>query len=301
MNNQLLLGPVEMTNEQYHAAPGISKSHLDHIAPTRQKSPKHYWQKYINPEREMDPHAGLSSLQIYNLAKGNAIHSCILQPDVAEELVVIGLPHERRSSADKQAWAEFEAENIGRYILKPKDYDEVLRVRDSFWRHPVAPGLLSRGIAEQSFFAMRDVPDGEGGVLIDHETGKIIQEHVKCQTDFIRNDFDYILDLKSTDDAGPDGFAKSSANYRYPVQAAWYQDVLDAYYGRHPENWVLIALEKDPPYAIGIYYFNEMDIARGRIAADRDFKLIAECKRRNQWPDYGMKIQELVLPAWSRL
>jgi PDDEXK-like domain of unknown function (DUF3799) len=285
------LGLVEMTNDAYHAGPGISKSHLDCI---RSGSPKHYWHRYLNPEREPD-------VKTPDMIKGSAIHAAILQPDLAEKLVVIGLPHARRSKAEKEAWAEFELANMGKFILKPEDYDEVMHVRDTIWSHPVAPGLLSRGKAEQSFFAVRDVPDGEGGVLIDHETGEVIRELVKCQTDFIRDDWDYIVDLKSTTDASPIGFAKSCANYRYPVQAAWYQDVLDAAYGRHPETWVVMALEKEAPWALGIYYFEEVDVARGRIAADRDFKLIADCRRQNRWPDFGAQIQPLALPAWSRL
>lgn len=291
-DQKLILGPVDVSNEQYHAMPGISKSHLDYIA--RRKSPKHYWQKYLNPNREPE-------IKTYDMIKGNAIHSAILQPDVAEKMVVIGLAHARRSKAEKEAWAEFELEHAGQYILKPDDYDEVFRVRDSFWNHPVAPGILSNGIAEQSFFAMRDVPDGEGGVLIDHETGEVIQELVKCQTDFIRRDYDYIVDLKSTDDASEIGFANSCGNYRYPVQAAWYQDVLTAWYGRAPKEWILIALEKEPPYAIGIYRFDEIDVAKGRLAADRDFKRIAECRRERYWPDYGETVKTIQLPIWTKL
>lgn len=285
------LGLVDMTNDAYHAGPGISKSHLDRI---RSGSPLHYWHQYLNPEREPE-------VKTPDLIKGSAIHAAILQPDLAEELVIIGLPHDRRSKDNKQAWAEFELKHAGKFILKPDDHDEVLRIRDRVWSHPAAPGLLTRGSAEQSFFAMRDVPDGEGGVLIDNDTGEIIQELVKCQTDFIRDDWDFIVDLKSTNDASEVGFGKSSANYRYPVQAAWYQDVLDAAFGRHPKNWVIIALEKDAPYAIGIYYFSEFDIARGRVAADRDFQRIAEHRRHNYWPDFGEKIKELNHPSWMKL
>ncbi len=288
-----LIGPIEMSNEEYHAAAGISKSHLDYIA-QRKRSPLHYWQKYINPEREPEE-------KTYDMTKGSAIHAAILQPNEAEQLVAIGLPHPRRSNAEKQAWAEFELAHFGQYILKPADYDEVMKLRDRFWAHPVASGLVTDGVAEQSFFATREVPDGEGGLIIDPATGKPIVEQVKCQTDFIRRKFDYIVDLKSTEDASPEGFARHCANYRYPVQAAWYQDTLTALYGRAPQTWILIAMEKVAPYAIGVYYWEPVDIAPGRVAADRDFARIVQCKRANHWPDFGQTAQRLEMPTWTRL
>ncbi len=296
IESPFLSGPIEMTNDEYHASEGISKSHLDYIA-SRRRSPLHYWQKYINPDREPEE-------KTYEMVRGSAIHSAILQPEVAEKMMVIGLAHARRSKAEKEAWAEFEAKHANQYILKPADFDEALRVRDRFWSHPVASGLVQDGIAEQSFFAVREVPDyddEDGGLIIDHETGKPILAQVKCQTDFIRRKFDYIVDLKTTDDASPEGFARSCANYRYPVQAAWYQDTLRALYGQAPENWILIAMEKSAPYAIGVYFWNQLDVGPGRVAADRDFSRIIKCRRDGVWPDYAEAVQRLEMPKWTRL
>lgn len=290
MNVELPLGLVDMTNEQYHAAPGISKSHLDVIA---RKSPKHYWEKYINPDHEEDPKS-----QVFLI--GKAMHTAILEPETMDERVIKGLPHDRRSSANKQAWAEYELEHAGKIILKQEDIDHVRRVVDAIWAHPVAAGLLTGGAPEQSFFAMMDVPDGEGGVLIDHETGEIIQELTKCQTDY-RVRGSHIVDLKSTEDASEVGFGKSCANYRYPVQQAWYEDVLRAGGDWQGESWAFLCFEKEPPYAIGIYFLDEFDVARGRVAAERDYKRIVECRRANHWPDYGEQIRKLQLPNWMKL
>ena len=67
------------------------------------------------------------------------------------------------------------------------------------------------------------------------------------------------------------------------------------------ENWAFLCFEKEPPYALGIYYLDEFDVARGRVAAERDYKRIVECRRANHWPDYGEQIRKLPLPNWMKL
>jgi exodeoxyribonuclease VIII len=290
VENTHQLGFVEMTNDAYHADEGISKSHLDVVA---RKSPKHYWEKYINPNHE--PEQKTVPMQV-----GSAFHIAVLEPETLEQRVVIGLGHDRRSDAHRKAWDEYELQNVGRIILGVDNFDHVRRIRDAVWSHPVAPGFLTGGVAEQSVFAMKPVPDGKGGFLLDDE-GKVISELVKCQIDYLRKDWDYIVDLKSTGDASKEAFRRSFDTYRYPVQTAWYQDVLDAQFGSHPENWVFLCVEKEPPYAIGIYPPSEISVARGRLAAERDYCRIVECRRANHWPDYGETIQELDLPPWSKL
>lgn len=284
------LGLVECSNDQYHGGPGVSKSHLDAIAGA---SPLHYWHKYINPNRERaEPSQAL--------IMGSAIHSIVLEPDLfTGEYITVPEDAPKRATkaqinakkpspdavASIEYWTAFEKENAGRIILEPDDYQTCLNIRDVVYRHPVAAGLLSGGKAEQSFYA------------IDKETGELI----KCRTDYMHDSGAMIVDLKSTEDASPDGFGKSAANFRYPIQTAWYYDVLDQAFGERPEDWVFLAVEKKPPYAIGVYFIEADHVARARIAARRDFLRIVEHKRANHWPDYGSVPLPLALPAWSKL
>ena len=80
----------------------------------------------------------------------------------------------------------------------------------------------------------------------------------------------------------------------------WYFDVLDTLYGETPQHWVWLAVEKDPPYAIGIYFAQEHDIERARICARRHFLRLVEAKRNNYWPDYGATVEPLIMPAWAK-
>ncbi len=299
MDTQQLLGPVDLTNDQYHGAPGISKSHLDTIA---QKSPRHYWYKYLNPNREPEPKSR-------PFLFGQAAHTAILEPETMAKRVIVGLAHDRRSKANQQAWAEFELEHWNKVIITREEMDAVERIVENVWSDSEIAGLLTGGVAEQSFFAMMDVPDGEGGVLIDHDTGEIIQELVKCQCDY-RKRGSHIIDLKSTLDASPEAFAKSMANYRYPVQQSWYKDVLRAGDDYFDEPFGFLCFEKDEPNVVALHFIDEFDEAKGRIAHERDFNRIVTHRRagltRECWPTYFTSIADsvtnpLILPRWMKL
>lgn len=266
------LGLVLQSNDDYHRGPGISKSHLDTIA---DKSPAHYWARYINPDREPDEPTPAKIL-------GSAVHAAILEPDLFLSEYITAPEINRRTNAGKAEWEAFVAENKGRTILTPDQMQAALAVRDAVHRHPVASGLLHGGAAEQSFYAR----DPEFGAL------------VKCRTDYMAGDL--ITDVKSTEDASPAGFAKSAANYRYLCQVAWYWDVLDAHYGEHPPYWAFLAVEKEPPYAIGIYYPDANDVQRARMACRRDLARIMELRKSGVWPDYATEALPLAMPSWWR-
>lgn len=266
-------GRINMTNDAYHAGPGISKSHLDVIA---SQSPLHYWHKYRNPLREREAPTPA-------LVLGTAIHSIALEPDLFTQEYVVNPGIERRSNAGKAEYAAFVAENEGKVILDDEQYQACLHIRDAIARHPVAPGLLTGGAAEQTFFA------------IDPETGELI----KCRYDYLQDSGYAAIDLKSTEDASPSGFARSAANFRYDLQPAWYFDVNTILYGERPRHWIFMALEKKPPYAIGLYFAKEEDIERAYTRARQDFLKIVEHKNTDRWPDWGHEVMPLDLPRWT--
>ena len=284
------LGFVDIDNDAYHAGPGVSKSHLDLI---RRKSPKHYWHRYLNQEREPEE-------KTVPMIVGQATHFAILQPDLFELRVVKGLEHARRSNAEKQAWSEFEAANKGNYIVSADMYDRIRYIRDAVWSEPECAGLLAGIIPEQSVYGLMDIPTLEGDELVTDENGVVMQGLVKCQFDGIAPDFSYALDLKSTEDASEEGFARSMANYRYDVQDSWYEMVSEAAFNRHPEEFIFLCYEKEPPYVSGIYWCSKTDRMLASQAARRDFAKIEHHRRLGVWPQYSATPRTISLPGWYR-
>jgi hypothetical protein len=269
-----LHGKVDLTNDEYHASPGVSKSHLDVIA---EQSPLHYWHRYINPNRE--PEEPSDALKL-----GTAIHSAILEPDLFTSAYVESPAYNMRTKEGKQLFADFVADNPGKSILSPDDMVTCLAIRDRIHTNPAIVGLLSGGRSEQSFYAN------------DPETGEL----VKCRFDYLHDDMGMAIDVKSTRDASKTSFGKDVANLRYDIAPAWYFDVIKALYGESPKHWVWLCFEKTPPYAAGIYFAKPEDIERARVAARADFMKIVTCRYDDYWPDYAVSVEPLDMPAWVK-
>lgn len=264
----------DLSNDDYHRGPGISKSHLDRIA----KSPAHYWAAYIDPNRE-------PSQQTPAMRMGTLIHTAVLEPDtLATRTIIAPEGIDRRTKDGKAAWAAFEASVNDREIITSDESTLLTRIQERVRNHPVAGKLLADGAAEQSYFAT------------DEQTGELI----KCRPDWL-TDNGIMVDLKSTDDASPEGFGRSVVNYRYYIQPAWYGDIFQRLYGDAPAAFVFIAVEKAWPHAIGVYFATREQIEIGRYQYLSDLSRIVECKQSGHWPDFGAdEAQALTLPGWFR-
>ena len=190
----------------------------------------------------------------------------------------------------KDVRSRWRAENEGYTVLSPDDLAQLHAMRDAIRAHPAASALLSGdGMAEASVY------------WTDPATGELC----RCRPDWWRKD-GIVVDLKTTIDASPEGFAKSLANYRYHVQAPWYLAGTSAAYesGHLPDDWqaprafAFIAVEKAAPYAVAVYMLDTASLEVGAAQMRADLDTLAECRRTGVWPGYGDKIKALSLPDW---
>mgnify|MGYP003336094865 FL=1 len=262
-----------MENADYHAHPAISKSHLDLIA----RSPLHYWARFLDPKRVIPEPTPAMRI-------GSAVHTHVLELnkwDVEYTVAPDGL--DRRTKAGKEAWAAFEAEANGRTVLSREDADLVMHMGRAVLGHPAAAMLLGiNGEAETTH------------MWTDATTGL----QCKCRPDWISEDGGILVDLKTTEDSSPREFQRSIAKWRYHVQAGWYMAGVEAAYGTRPSGFIFIAVEKKPPFAVGVYAADEEMINRGYEIAMRDLQKLAECMAANSWPSYSHRIEPISLPAW---
>lgn len=257
---------AQLTNAEYHADLAVSKSHLDLVA----RSPRHYWHRYLNPDAERpEPTPAM--------VVGSAVHSRVLEPERYALEYAVAPAVDRRTKAGKEAWEQFQADSEGKTLLTA-DQDQLAQaVAQAVRLHPAADLLLSKpGQAEQSYF------------WTDEATG----ERCKCRPDWHSDCRRLIVDLKTTEDASPAGFQRSVQKFRYHVQAAHYLQGLGA------EQFVFIAVEKAPPYLVGVYVATPEMVAAGQRVAARDLARLAECRALDVWPGYSDEITPLDLPRW---
>jgi exodeoxyribonuclease VIII len=248
------------SNADYHADPAISASHLHAVA----GSPYHYWARYLNPERP-------PSVQTAAMKLGSLTHCAVLEPDELSKRY--GIAPDRRTNAGKAVAAEMQAGGIE--AVTNTDMEQALAMAASVRSHQAAAALLRDGKAEQSFW-WDDIPTGL---------------RCKCRPDWFYGST--IVDLKTTTDASPKGFAKSVAQWRYHVQQNHYLA------GTFAERFVFIAVEKTYPYAVGVYELDETAALHGEAERRNNLQTIADCRAIAEWPGYGNTIQPLSLPNWA--
>lgn len=254
----------ELSNEAYHGHPAISKSGLDALS----RSPAHY-QAYKAGYREETP----------ALMRGTLIHTAILEPEyIDSRYFAMTEKVERRTKEGKARFAEFEAEANGRAIVTLDDMTMAKRIRDEIIKHPIASHLFDGGESETSIFSQINGVD------------------VRCRPDYLNGSI--CIDVKSTDDASELGFIRSIEKYRYAVQAALYSDIANQE-GLEIFKFVFVAVEKNEPYAIGIYELDDESIECGRKEYLANLDTYKRCLESGNWPAYDTNIKKLSLSNYA--
>jgi exodeoxyribonuclease VIII len=202
---------------------------------------------------------------------GSLTHCAVLEPDELSSRYGICLP--RNTKAGKEMAAEMEAAGIE--AVTASEMEQAIAMAGSVRSHQAAAALLRDGKAEQSFW-WDDTPTGL---------------RCKCRPDWYTGNT--IVDLKTTTDASPKGFARSVAQWRYAIQQNHYLA------GTFAERFVFIAVEKTYPYAVGVYELDEAAALYGETERRNNLQTIADCRAISEWPGYGNTIQPLSLPSWA--
>ena len=248
----------------------ISKSGLDEI----NKCPAKYYAKYLDPDRVIEREK--SDALIF----GGAYHSLNLEPNKFEQEYFI-MP-KLKGEGSLNTRRDLISSNHGKEWISTDAYNEIQLMRAALMRHPKVKEILEApGYVERRFN------------WIDKSTG--ISCKIKPDKYLINQQ--YVIDLKTTEDASTRASGSSAAKYRYHVQGAFYTDGLIAN-GINPKGFIFIFQEKSYPYLVSVQYLKPADIELGREIYMEDLKKYAECIKSGEWPGYDDIITPLDLPAW---
>lgn len=264
-----------VSNADYHASAGISKSGLDCL----NKSPAHYFGRYLDPNFPAD-----DDKQTIDQQNGELAHCAILEPDDFDKRFIVG-PSVSRNT---KAWKEFaeDAASNGKSAIKQEQYETAWAQANSVRRLPDIASALAVGNAESSAF------------WIDEETGMLC----KCRPDFAHDCGDsgvILIDVKTCGNASLREFSIMLAKHRYHVQDAFYRDGYSIASGRNVLAFIFAAVEMEYPYAASAIMLDEDSVEQGRRDYRRNLDLYSKCVSSGTWPGYDGTVQLARLPGWA--
>lgn len=262
----------EITNEEYHAAPGISSTGFKEFL----KSPRHF-----------QTHMQRAPLQTAPLYDGSMFHSIFLDGKTP----ICSPKFDRRTKEGKVAAEEWDIQNKG--ALKYDWFDSAAAnqaaldrlngMAESLRKKPSVRDLFQKGAAERSFFVK------------DEQTNL----YTKARTDWLTED-NIIVDIKTTaKSAKSDVFQKTIFDYGYYLSLAWYCRVLSQVLKKKVDTCLLIAVEKTAPYESSVFLLNDRVLELGHRIIAKNLPKLALCKDTDQWPGYDETISEVGVPEWA--
>lgn len=248
---------LRITSDEYHAIDAVSNSLISKIL----KSPAHARAYLDNPP---EPTKAMEF--------GTAFHSAILEAATFNDQYAV-FRGDRRT---KEGKAEYESlVNAGKRILTLDDMATIQGMQSAVFAHPAAAAAL--------------MIEGEAELSVTWEDENTMT--CKCRPDWWIDST--LIDVKTTDDASPEGFMRSIVKYGYHRQAAWYLR------GTGAKKFKFIAVEKSAPYAVGVYELDALSLSQGEYECDQALQMWANANATGQFRAYSDRCELLSLPDWK--
>ena len=211
------------------------------------------------------------------MADGTAVHSFFLERDNFNADYVTKPVDIKLNTKVGKEWAQ---EHQDKIIIDSEFSNNLLEMEKSFMDSPAKLIYDNKGQTELSYF-WDDLQLVKG----------------KCRPDWISDDGTFVIDLKTTTDASPRGFQKSISSWGYHLQLGWYLRGLRKL-GLPAKEFIFIAIEKTPPFSVGVYRADQEMINYAMNKLDEIVPEINQALASQNFPDYTPEIMSLGLPPW---
>lgn len=223
------------------------------------KSPNHYL-AYLEQTFEPTP----------QMVLGSAIHCRFLEPKQFHERYIAAPKVDRRTKDGKAAYELFLSEKGNKEELTLDQLELVYTVQ----------AKLTETLPIQFLGACENEVE---------RYGEIHGERFKAVADMVCTN--WVADLKTCQDASPEGFMRAAHNLDYHLQAAIYRAVFNV------DKFFWIAVETSAPFNVQVYQQSE----EAKLYSDRRlYNLIQQYQRWDGNPQgYSSQILQLDLPRWA--
>ena len=211
------------------------------------------------------------------MADGTAIHAFLLERAVFDSDFAIKPADMRLNTKEGKKWA---IDNKNKIIIDSDLGSNLFEIEKSVLNSPAKLIYDIKGQAELSYF-WDDFGTIKG----------------KCRPDWISEDGEIVVDIKSTTDASLRGFQKSITNWGYHLQLGWYLRGLRKL-GVPAKQFIFIAIEKTAPFCVGVYRADQDMINFAMKELDQLMPEIQTAMVSKEFPDYTPEITSIGLPPW---
>lgn len=286
-------GVVDISNAEYHASAGISRSGIKEF----KKCPKKFWHRYLNPDYVAKEATAQMDL-------GTAFHAMVLEPEKFDREYVVKMEKPPKlpelpkvAAVGKEAYAKakvalaaekakradaiksFKAFALGKTAISKSDLDELKLMKKALMEDKDCLKAIEGARYEQSIY------------WVDEDTGLLC----KCRPDIWHNNL--IVDLKTTKDASYFAFQRDFYNEGYHIQLGMIHLALKSI-GIHMENFMDLAIEKEVPYCSAIFECDQSAIQHGIDEFKESLIGIKQCMAKNYWPSYAPS--HISKPTWAK-
>lgn len=210
---------------------------------------------------------------------GTLLHALVLEPETFLDRVAIW-------DGDKRgkAFADFEAANSGRIIIKPPQHEALAAMRDSIMDHRHARALVT-GKGERECVAIWNTSAGL---------------RCKARIDFLNTERRVLVDLKTARCCDESAWVRQSAvPLKYDVQEAWYRWGFQAATGQ-PCTMAFVVVENCDRHRCRVFTLPPDAVNEAGAAIRSLLPHWAEAQRTGVYPDeIHNDPTEVEWPAWA--
>lgn len=257
----------DMPERDYHADPSLSSTGAKLLLPP--SCPAKYRERMDNPPNPKP-----------NFDFGHLVHHVVLRK---------GAPIAEIGAADYKTQAARKLRDLahenGEIPALTHELTQATFMASQVFAHPVAGPLLTSGDAETSLFTT----DPDAGVRMRARPDWMTQRDGRL----------WLVDLKTTVDANPDTFGRAAHKWGYHIQCAWYCTVARLLELDESPAFVLVCVEKEPPYLVSVCEFDMDAYLLGRKQMQQAIQTYQRCMETGEWPGYDQTIHSISLPPWA--
>jgi exodeoxyribonuclease VIII len=211
-------------------------------------------------------------------AKGRAIHALVFEPAVFQAEFAIYEDGDRRG----KVWEAFKEAHAGQTILKVNEVEAVAAAANAVRAHPLVAPYLEGGKFEQAV------------TWTDPATGLAC----KARMDWVLPERRVLIDLKSSSSIDQFRFGRIAARLGYHAQLAHYDSGCTHGLGWTPEKVLIVAVESEAPFDVGVFILGEDTLYAGREEVGELLAKLKLCRATGRWHGRYEEEQLLNLPAY---